>query len=216
MLTLYKRCFAQVLDLNQQFLKAAIHYYDISQTGPDEERRQALLQAVNCAILAEAGPNRSRLLATLFKDERTLSLPHFNILQKMYLERVLKQEEVAKFAASLQPHQKAMLPDGLTVLERAVIEHNLLSASRLYNNIRIDELGLLLGVGGDKAEQVAARMIAQERLRGSIDQTDRLISFDTEGSELTAWDSQIEQCCHLVNNVLDRIAHKYPEFARVY
>ena len=29
----------------------------------------------------------------------------------------------------------AQLPDGSTVLDRAVMQHNLLSASKLYNNI---------------------------------------------------------------------------------
>lgn len=32
--------------------------------------------------------------------------------------------------------QKALLPDKSTVLDRAMIEHNLLSASKLYTNIR--------------------------------------------------------------------------------
>lgn len=32
--------------------------------------------------------------------------------------------------------QQALLPDNFTVLDRAMIEHNLLSASKLYTNIR--------------------------------------------------------------------------------
>lgn len=32
--------------------------------------------------------------------------------------------------------QKALLPDNFTVLDRAMIEHNLSSASKLYTNIR--------------------------------------------------------------------------------
>ncbi|KMZ70203.1 hypothetical protein ZOSMA_1G01750 [Zostera marina] len=37
----------------------------------------------------------------------------------------------------LQFEQKALLPDNFTVLDRAVIEHNLLSASKLYTNISL-------------------------------------------------------------------------------
>ena len=33
--------------------------------------------------------------------------------------------------------QQALLPDNFTVLDRAMIEHNLLSASKLYTNIRL-------------------------------------------------------------------------------
>ena len=35
---------------------------------------------------------------------------------------------------------------GSSVLDRAVIEHNILSASKLYNNISFDELGRLLAI----------------------------------------------------------------------
>jgi len=35
---------------------------------------------------------------------------------------------------------------GSTILDRAVIEHNLLSASKLYNNISFPELGALLEI----------------------------------------------------------------------
>lgn len=31
----------------------------------------------------------------------------------------------------------ALLPDGTTVLAKAVMQHNLLSASKLYNNISV-------------------------------------------------------------------------------
>jgi hypothetical protein len=47
----------------------------------------ALTQAVVCAILAPAGPQRSRSLATLYKDDRTARLPVFPILEKMYGRR---------------------------------------------------------------------------------------------------------------------------------
>ena len=69
------------------------------------------------------------------------------------------------FSQGLKSHQKAVTADGTTVLEKAVIEHNLAAASRLYNNIYFAELGQLLGVSPDQAEIVACRMIAEERLK---------------------------------------------------
>lgn len=72
--------------------------------------------------------------------------------------------QVEAFSQTLRPHQTAITADGNTVLEKAVVEHNLLAASRLYNNIYFDELGQLLGVAPSKAESIAARMIAEGRL----------------------------------------------------
>ena len=130
----------------------------------------------------QAGPQRSRILGTLYKDERVRSMGgHFDILEKMYMERLLRRKairsrsalaarpksvplgkkltkqivrgsfstttisrevefwlgsrlfgsdtgkEVSVFEASLAKHQKALLSDGSTVLDRAVIEHNMLA-----------------------------------------------------------------------------------------
>ncbi|MQM13590.1 hypothetical protein Taro_046518 [Colocasia esculenta] len=72
----YKVCYARILDLKRKFLEAALRYYDISQIEKrqygdeeiDEEAlEQALTAAVTCTILAAAGPQRSRVLATLYK-----------------------------------------------------------------------------------------------------------------------------------------------------
>ena len=124
-------------------------------------------------------PQRSRMLATLYKDERCAKLPLYAFLEKVFLERILQKAEVGaghtaiaaaikwparrfcgacsllatrlvpliyiratppqveSFAEGLVQHQVATLPDGSTVLERAVTEHNLEAASKLYNNIYV-------------------------------------------------------------------------------
>lgn len=140
------------------------------------------MAAVQCALLAGAGPRRSRSLATLYKDERTHHLPIFPILEKTYLERVIRPDQVAEFAATLRPHHKAKLADGTTVFERAIREHNLLSASKIYNNIKFDELAALLDVSSEKAEEIAVQMITENRMVGSIDQLEKLISFESGGA----------------------------------
>ena len=51
----------------------------------EEKRLQLLEKAVTCAMLSRAGQQRSRLLATLYKDERCHKLPVFPVLKKMYV-----------------------------------------------------------------------------------------------------------------------------------
>lgn len=57
----------------------------------DDERMTALRNALVCTVLASAGQQRSRMLATLFKDERCQQLPAVAILEKMYLERIIRR-----------------------------------------------------------------------------------------------------------------------------
>ena len=68
----------------------------------------------------------------------------------MYLDRLIKRSELQEFESLLQPHQKALTGDGSTILDHAVIEHNLLAASKLYNNITFTGLGALLEIPGEE------------------------------------------------------------------
>jgi COP9 signalosome complex subunit 4 len=94
---------------------------------------------------------------------------------------------------------------------RAISEHNLLSASKLYNNIKIDELGTLLGLPPDRAERTAARMIGEERMPGSIDQVDGFIDFQdpSDGEVINEkWDAQITSVCTQVNDIVEMMENK--------
>ncbi|KAK4991602.1 hypothetical protein LTR66_006503 [Elasticomyces elasticus] len=219
---------ARVSDAQRNFIDASTTYHTLStETMIDEgERMQALSAAIVCAILAPAGPKRSRQLGRLYKDDRASQLEEYGILEKIFLDRLLRPEEVKAFAEKLQPHQLAKTADGSTVLDKAVLEHNLLGASRLYSNIRVPDLGTLLGVDSEKAEQYAAQMIEQGRLAGYIDQIDQLIFFEGEGSgekiaqgasggagkELRKWDTNVQGLAEEVERITTMIQSAYPEF----
>lgn len=219
---------ARIYDSQRAFLDAAQSYYNLSNEPiiDIEEREQALGASIICAVLAPAGPLRARMLAKLYKDDRTANLEDHSILEKMFLDRLLSPAEIKAFAAKLQPHHLAKTADGSTVLDKAVLEHNLLGASKLYNNIGFDQLGELLGVDAEKAEDYAAKMLEQGRLSGYIDQIDRLIFFEGEasgqrktghaerqvGRELRKWDANVAGLAEEVEKVTTMIQLEYPEF----
>uniref|UniRef100_A0A8C6LGL4 COP9 signalosome complex subunit 4 n=1 Tax=Nothobranchius furzeri TaxID=105023 RepID=A0A8C6LGL4_NOTFU len=227
----YKVCYARVLDFRRKFIEAAQRYNELSYKSivHESERLEALKHALNCTILASAGQQRSRMLATLFKDERCQQLAAYGILEKMYLDRIIRGNQLQEFAAMLMPHQKATTADvetpflyekglpsvpvtGSSILDRAVIEHNLLSASKLYNNITFEELGALLEIPPAKAEKIASQMITEGRMNGFIDQIDGIVHFETR-EPLPTWDKQIQSLCFQVNNLLEKIRQAAPEWA---
>ncbi|KAJ3722904.1 hypothetical protein C8R42DRAFT_578908 [Lentinula raphanica] len=204
----FKLCQARISDYSRKFLEAASRYHELSFVADidEEERRHMLMAAVTAAVLAPAGPNRSRVLASLYRDERTTELPTYNILSKMFLDHILRPAEIKEFEGTLKPHQLAKIAissndrvatstndedienpsDPLmstrtapaTVLDRAVMEHNLLASSKIYHNITFRGLGALLDLTPGAAENMARKMIEQGRLRGTIDQVDKLIWFE--------------------------------------
>jgi COP9 signalosome complex subunit 4 len=210
----FKLSQARIADFNRRFYDAALRYNELSWVPEldEDDRANALSAAVTCAVLDPAGPKRSRLLATLFRDERAAALENYTILKKMFNDHIIRPEEVKGFEATLKPHHLARVAqsqndklaarsataddDGdtdmadadtpqstrtgpATVLDKAVLEHNLLSASKIYNNITFAGLGALLDLAPAAAETMARRMIGEGRLHASIDQVARLISFET-------------------------------------
>lgn len=209
----YKLCYAEFLDYKRKYLEAAQRYIEISHKCliSEEERFEVLNNAILCTMLAGAGQRRSRMLANLYKDERCQQLPSFKILEKMYLEKIIKHADLQMFATLIKPHQQAITSDGTTVLERAIIEHNLLSASKLYRSITFKELGALLEVDSEKAEKVASNMITEDRMNGQIDQISNIIIFDRRNNLLN-FDKQISSLCYHVNDIVDSIGKNFPEW----
>lgn len=217
---------ARIYDSQRAFLDAAQAYYTMSlETMIDEEERlRALGAAIICAVLAPAGPQRAKMLAKLYKDDRANQVEDFPILEKIFFDRLLSPAEVKAFADKLSPHHLAKTADGSTVLDKAILEHNLLGASKLYNNIGIDQLGELLGIDAEKAEDYAAKMLEQGRIAGYIDQIDRLIFFEGEGSgerktghadrivgkELRRWDANVQGLAEEVEKVTTMIQSQHP------
>jgi COP9 signalosome complex subunit 4 len=199
------------LDSKRKFLEAATRYYELSLIGAtgrkdamvdENELMMSLSLALSCTVLAPAGTQRSRMLSTLFKDERCPGLPMYPLLEKVFKERILGREEVEAFSKTLSPHQLAILPDGSTVLDRSVMQHNLSALSKLYCNISFEELGAILGVSSDKAESIASDMIMEGRLVANVDQIDGFISFKQEEG-LVQWDKRIQDVCVKVNSIVE-------------
>jgi COP9 signalosome complex subunit 4 len=223
----YQLSQARILDSRRDFLNASAEYYNVSQNSSvdEQDRLQALSASIKTAILAPAGPPRSRTLAKLYKDERSSDTEEYEILESMFLDRLLATKGVEAFAAKLAPHQLALTADGSTVLSKAVIEHNLVAASRLYENITTQSLAGLLGLkdgkgetAAEKAEDYAARMVEQGRLVARIDQIDGVITFESESTgglhapsrELRSWDAGVQGVVEDVERCAAAIRESFP------
>jgi COP9 signalosome complex subunit 4 len=77
-------------------------------------------------------------------------LQGFNFLEALYVGRFVSKKEIEEFQESLAEHQLKKTKEGWTLLEKASIEHNLIAAAKVYNNIKLEDLGLVLGVTEQK------------------------------------------------------------------
>ncbi|TFY53011.1 hypothetical protein EVJ58_g9688 [Rhodofomes roseus] len=188
----FKLCQARISDYSRKFLEAAARYHELSWvTEIDEDDRAHMLSAaVTCAVLAPAGPNRSRMLASLCRDERTAEQPSYNILLKMFHDRILRAAEIKDFEGTLKPHQLAKIaPSSNDRLASAISDDNDISdpnaSKRTGPSTVLDRARprRLLDLTPGAAETMARRMIEQGRLKGSIDQVEKLIVFESSHDE---------------------------------
>eukprot|EP01094_Clydonella_sp_ATCC50884_P023907 TRINITY_DN585_c0_g1_i1.p1 TRINITY_DN585_c0_g1~~TRINITY_DN585_c0_g1_i1.p1 ORF type:complete len:394 (-),score=180.74 TRINITY_DN585_c0_g1_i1:156-1337(-) len=212
----YKVCYAQLRDANGQFLIAARHYYGLSQADGMTDRESPLRAACICAIVAPAGPMRNNMLSTLYKDERTSRFDKikpvvYPVLEKMFMGKIVRPSELEDFKELLSEHHFRQNADGSTVFSRAIMDHNVLSAGKLYANISFTELATLLGIEAEEAESVASTMISEDRLKGAIiDQVDGFVTFPHVEEKLLQWDSNVDQACAVLNGLVDSIQTKHP------
>jgi len=151
-------------------------------------------------------------LTKYYRDERVSKLPGFTFLEALYVGRFVTKKEIDEFQQMLADHQLKKTKEGWTLLEKASIEHNLIAAAKVYDSILLEDLGGVLGVTEQKAEEIAANMIAEGRLQGSIDQNKSLLYFSVNASVLSQWDTHIDIACNSVNAVVDKLAGLHPEW----
>ena len=99
----------------------------------------------------------------------------------------------------------------------------MVAASKIYDNIAFEQLGILLEVrgrhasprailmpdsqiGAEKAEKVASRMVSEARLGGTINQVDGFLHFERDTDVLRDWDGRITAVSLAVNDCLEAIA----------
>ena len=228
-------CHATMLEYKLRFLDAAVRYYQLSQREPnwifegcnvgEAEVMEWLKQACICIVLASAGPRRSRFLGLLYSDERTRGLEIFALLEAIYMERFVRNEQIVEFDKEYLKNKKFLGRGdreekggmgGGSVLEKAMRMHNVLAAAKLYKNIRFEDLGELLGVEKDVAERIAADMVYEKRLDGVIDQVDGVVVFEMgkrRENSLLRWNEQVEGVCHAADDCAAAILKVYPQFA---
>ncbi len=173
--------------------------------------REVLASALACTLLADAGPQRSRLLAKLYKDDHVASMEAYGILEKVFLDRLLVAEDVEAFSRTLGGHHRSGTPQkwGLSVIELAIVQHNLLGCSKLYSSVTIASLAELLNVDEATAVRIVAKMILDGRVRGSIDQILGIVSFDMDemddGEERGSGACQVEEALSLAQGAFSML-----------
>ncbi|TMS34125.1 hypothetical protein L596_001771 [Steinernema carpocapsae] len=209
--TRYKFISVEILDRSGKFIDAAQRYYQFSMlpTLTRTEKEDYLTKAINCTVLATPSQKKTNLLTALCKDDRCASLPTFAVINKMFKKMIIHPCELEFFEANLKDHQKKSV-GGSSMLQKAIVEQNMLAASQLYKNVSFDVLGKMLGINADRAQILAAEMIVDGKFQATIDQVDGYIYFNDHASGYV--DQRVQQTFDQVNKITEMIFAAHPEW----
>ena len=136
-------------------------------------------------MMTPAVPERSQLLTTLYQDQRSKQLPKeiISVMEKVLQEELIKQCELTGILFSI--------PDGAGNLTSffldAIMEYNLLVASKLYTSINLKELAQQLEIEPKTIETCLTKMFEEDRICGSITTTtETVVHFGTRQPPSTA------------------------------
>ncbi|KTW32906.1 hypothetical protein PNEG_04293 [Pneumocystis murina B123] len=214
----FKLIQANFLDKSQKFLEASKKYYELSamECISEIQRLEYLDAAIICIALSPVCPTRSKILSTFYENYNSVNFSNYFILEKLHFRKILFPREIKEFQKKLKPYQNIELEDGTTVFMRAVIEHNLLSISKLYYNISFSELSDLLGISVDMTQDYVAKMIEQGIISAKIDHISELVLFDNINQnskiEMTQWDDSIRKICMKIENISSKISLNYNDY----
>ena len=86
-------------------------------------------------------------------------------------------------------------------------------------NITFAELGNFLGIPPVKAEQIVAKLVADNRLKAVLDQQNELVEFEDEtnsGQAQGTFNAQIGAVCEDIDLLMRDIAKKHPDLQSKY
>lgn len=171
-------------------------------------KTMTLNNAAICAILDKHGPPRTAVLQEIKLHPLSDTIPVSNILSKVSNNEIVTPKEVKLFESGLAEHHRAKMPDGRTIVQNAMIRHNISVVASIYKRVSLKTMASILGVKEEKdAEHVITEMINKEGLKAIIDGVDGTIEFNPDDSKLIDWEDQIYEFCKefdLLCNEIDR------------
>jgi len=97
---------------------------------------------------------------------------------------------------------------GMTIVSRAVLEHNVGAVARIYASIRFEDLAKLLETDGTSAQGIAAKMCNSGVISATIDQVDGVLYFteavDGKSELKNDWNAAVRGFCVNMNECADK------------
>lgn len=211
----YLTVVAVILEGKRRFLDAATKYYAAAKTS-QLFASKVLPKAFVCAVLAPQSERQKSILKQLAADEcRKYLGSSAAIVQRTHKHQLLRKAEADTIKSLGTPSQNASINNsGRSLLDVAIIRHNIHAVAAVYYNITIDELAAALGISEDDTEGEVHSMILSGLLAASIDQGNGLIAFQADAAApLREWDETINTVCVDVAAVADAIERECPTLA---
>jgi len=180
-------------------------------------------QTVKYTILAQHDPLKTRLLKNIMESPHILhnimDTPLFAIFQKIYEQKIIYYDDYTQILSYYLDSDPYQLSSEYitTALSKAILENNLISASKVYANSTIKNFSEILQLDESFVIEIAAHMIRDGRLDALVDDISKVIEFNSlKKNPLKEWHNHMTDSCTILRNIVDQISYKEPVLAESY
>lgn len=89
----------------------------------------------------------------------------------------MSEKEVKNFSKGLKKHQAIKLENGLTNVESAFLEHNIIVTSKYFRDIRMSSMAKKLNIEQSELEKILQNMTVEGKIKLSIDHRNKIVLF---------------------------------------
>lgn len=181
------------------------------------------IPTVKYTILSQCDPLKTRLLQNIVESPRIsqniLNTPLAPIFDKVYNKKIVYYEDYLQaLSYFLDTDTQGLSTEYITdALSKALVENNLIAASRVYDNTSIKSFSEILHLDETYVEELAADMIREERLDALVDDISKVIEFNAQKkSPIKEWNNHMIEACTILDKIVDHISHTEPLLADSY
>jgi len=123
------------------------------------------------------------------------------------MDRIVTQKEKTSFADKLSQHQKGQVTPDMSILDKAIIEHNIVSISKLFEEVSYETLIRMLDITKTQTERIIHTMISEKRLDARIDQVEGYVDFTRRFDDYNNWTQGINHFCTTLDRLITKVSH---------
>ena len=175
------------ISANYYFIVLSRHYDELGKNKA--QCSEVIKKFIFSTILLSSSPLKERLLNYALQNDNLNVFEYKTLLEKLLNYQLVYVDELKKLMNNCpESHKKCDFT-------KCVFEHDLISLSKVFDNIKFDSAEKFLKMKIDDILNYTFKMNIEKSINAAIDEKKKIIYFGKEPENMLGFDKQIQNFC---------------------